>query len=71
MRINYKYISILLIILTVFLAVSCVSAADNDTRHLNADEDDVPQVNDTVVAEEEPVKNASFGKVSNTNYLKD
>ena len=51
--------------------VSCVSAADNDTRHLNADEGDVPQVNDTVVAEEEPVKNASFGKVSNTNYLKD
>lgn len=31
----------------------------------------MPQVNDTVVAEEEPVKNASFGKVSNTNYLKD
>lgn len=70
MRINYKYISILLYS-DCILAVSCVSAADNDTQHLNADEDDVPQVNDTVVAEEEPVKNASFGKVSNTNYLKD
>ena len=56
MRINYKYISILLIILSVFLVVSCVSAAYNDTQHLNADEGDVPQVNDTVVAEEEPVK---------------
>ncbi|SEK54225.1 Putative glycosyl hydrolase domain-containing protein [Methanobrevibacter gottschalkii] len=45
--------------------ISCVSAGDSEMQQVN--NDSVDSANQYV----EPVKNASFSKVSNTNYLKD
>ena len=45
--------------------ISCVSAGDSEMQQVN--NDSVDSANQYV----KPVKNASFSKVSNTNYLKD
>lgn len=70
MKSNLKWLTFILIFLTVLLTMSCVSAGnETQTNGTEADVSPSDEVNESSI-DDLPLKNASFSKNANKNYFK-